>query len=1093
MPEFSIFAIPRRCSAGSDLHYGNTTFRAMRVGGGLACLMALLVLLAGCGGAVAPAAGSGSTMGILAVQSAVTFPLMVAGATGTAQSITVSNTGTAAISIGGISIVGTDAGNFSETTSCGASIPASGSCTVTLNFTAAAAGSYTASLNIANSVSTGGSATVALSGSAAVPTMTLSATAVSFPAILTGVTSPAQSLTLTNTGTVAVTIGSITIGGANSSAFSETTTCGATLAAGASCSVALEFATNTAGSDSGTLTIADNTSAGTAVVSLAGTATAPVAAISLSASALAFSTAAESTSASQTVTVSNTGTAPLNITSITLGGANTSSFTENNTCGATLAEGANCTITASFTPFLATSYSANVAIANSATSGASTIALTGSGTGAISLNTSSSTNWIIDNGAVTLNFDPTQFHVFGIHLAGDANNLVDTTNLSSKDDEPLGLYMGNQGLGAGTFYTGSQFGGTGNAAYLDVWAGEQSSATNCCTYEMHLVVTANDPGVHSYYVLKHSATDIAGSIGLVVWQFRTNLNLFTHSYDYNSGLNNLGAIDTPLPSATSSALADPGRAVQNAVTEVYGMTDAATQGFITATGRGFYTKYDYCTYEYLHQGQGVYGPAATAGDYGIWNIVPRTDTIAGGPTKQDVDTLTSIIQQEMSGAHFVGALNYVPEQGVATTKVYGPVYYRFNKFTSTNSTPYSLYQEAMSWLPSFDSLYDSDTELTTASSYVPSTGRGSVSIKMSGIGNLAAHTAWAVLGDPGTNFQFSGQGVNANNNNVYSPGYQYWADISANGVATISGVVPGTYRLSVYVLGEWGEFRQENVVVTGNATTVATGTFVPENFGTTVFTMGTPDRSSHEFLHGEDANGHDDRNYWGQFNYWQDFAANKGAAVYYATDVGTTPATNDLTKWNYVHWGGGTGENFDPPLFGEYACGNTTDDTTDGYTCAIPAYVAALSNESGTNGVTTPVPNWQIHFATPANFASNQYVTLSVAVACAYGSYVIQLNSGTTEIWHYANSSDCMIRSGLSGYTQWFVMQWPTSQLNQTVGGDNLFSIGMSEIGSEDDAIRLELSNTSAAPATTGWNDYEYIYGGGVSQYVLPNDVLANP
>jgi len=143
--------------------------------------------------------------------------------------------------------------------------------------------------------------------------------------------------------------------------------------------------------------------------------------------------------------------------------------------------------------------------------------------------------------------------------------------------------------------------------------------------------------------------------------------------------------------------------------------------------------------------------------------------------------------------------------------------------------------------------------------------------------------------------------------------------------------------------------------------------------------------------------------------------------------------------------------------------------------------------------VSTPVPSWKVHFATPANYAQYKYVTLSVAVACAYGSYVIQLNSSTTETWHYQNSSDCMIRSGLSGFTQFFVMQWPTSSLVQTAGGDNVLTIGMSMIGSSDDALRLELSNTSADPAVTGWNDYTFIYGSGTSQVTYANDAIANP
>jgi hypothetical protein len=114
-------------------------------------------------------------------------------------------------------------------------------------------------------------------------------------------------------------------------------------------------------------------------------------------------------------------------------------------------------------------------------------------------------------------------------------------------------------------------------------------------------------------------------------------------------------------------------------------------------------------------------------------------------------------------------------------------------------------------------------------------------------------------------------------------------------------------------------------------------------------------------------------------------------------------------------------------------------------------------------------------------------------VACAYGSYVVNLNGTNQEIWHYANYSDCMIRSGLSGYTQWFVMQWPTSALNQTVGGDNVLSIGLSSVGSSDDAIRLELTNNTADPASTGWNDYTWIYGTSSSAITYNNDAVPNP
>ena len=72
--------------------------------------------------------------------------------------------------------------------------------------------------------------------------------------------------------------------------------------------------------------------------------------------------------------------------------------------------------------------------------------------------------------------------------------------------------------------------------------------------------------------------------------------------------------------------------------------------------------------------------------------------------------------------------------------------------------------------------------------------------------------------------------------------------------------------------------------------------------------------------------GHDDREFWGNWNYWADFAANQGAVVYNATDGPAGTATNDVSKWNYNQW-----QTFNPGLFGGvYSSG---DDKTDG--CCI--------------------------------------------------------------------------------------------------------------------------------------------------------------
>ena len=89
--------------------------------------------------------------------------------------------------------------------------------------------------------------------------------------------------------------------------------------------------------------------------------------------------------------------------------------------------------------------------------------------------------------------------------------------------------------------------------------------------------------------------------------------------------------------------------------------------------------------------------------------------------------------------------------------------------------------------------------------------------------------------------------------------------------------------------------------------------------GGRVRTIGTPDRSSHEFLHGENNSGNpgscpgcDGREYFGNWNCCSDFAANNGSVVYFATAVGSAPAINNAPLWNYTQW-----NQFNPGLFAE--------------------------------------------------------------------------------------------------------------------------------------------------------------------------------
>jgi hypothetical protein len=105
-------------------------------------------------------------------------------------------------------------------------------------------------------------------------------------------------------------------------------------------------------------------------------------AVMLSPSTLNFSPAqlVGTTSASQPVTLTNTGTATLTITSIGFTGANASEFGETDKCGPALAAGVSCTINVTFTPTAVGTAAASLSITDNAAGSPQTVALAGIGT-----------------------------------------------------------------------------------------------------------------------------------------------------------------------------------------------------------------------------------------------------------------------------------------------------------------------------------------------------------------------------------------------------------------------------------------------------------------------------------------------------------------------------------------------------------------------------------------------------------------------------------------------------------------------------------------------------------------------------------------
>src|SRR6266702_1688502 len=228
------------------------------------------------------------------------------------------------------------------------------------------------------------SQTILLNGTglgAGTPQAVLSPVSVSFGSITTGTTSAAQTVTLSNPGTAALSITGISITGANTAQFAQTSTCGASLAIGSSCTISVTFTPAAVASYSAAISVADNATGSPQTVSLTGSGIAPAAPQAvLSPASLPFgSLTTGTTSAAQTVTLSNPGTAALSITGISITGANTAQFAQTSNCGASLAAGASCVISITFTPSAVASYSAAISVADNATGSPQSVPLTGAG------------------------------------------------------------------------------------------------------------------------------------------------------------------------------------------------------------------------------------------------------------------------------------------------------------------------------------------------------------------------------------------------------------------------------------------------------------------------------------------------------------------------------------------------------------------------------------------------------------------------------------------------------------------------------------------------------------------------------------------
>ncbi len=326
--------------------------------------------------------------GPLPVAAVATTPLVQSlafgsvntGVTTAAQTVTVTNTGTASLIVSGVT---TTDPQFAVATNLCTTVPVAGSCTITVSFAPTATGPVAASLRIATNA-VGSPSSVALSGTGLAPVATASPATLAFGSANTGTTTVSQAVTIGNSGNAPLTVSSIALTGTDPGSFTLTPTTCAPIPAGGTCTVNVAFRPTSSGAKSAAVTVthnSDNLAGSTSSVALTGTGLAPTAAVTPA--TLAFGSVTTGTvSTGQTITVSNTGNAPLTVTSIAVTGTNAANFTATPTGCATVAAGGSCIISVTFAPATAGAKTATVGIthnSNNAPGTVSNVALNGTG------------------------------------------------------------------------------------------------------------------------------------------------------------------------------------------------------------------------------------------------------------------------------------------------------------------------------------------------------------------------------------------------------------------------------------------------------------------------------------------------------------------------------------------------------------------------------------------------------------------------------------------------------------------------------------------------------------------------------------------
>ncbi len=360
-----------------------------------------------------------------------TFAGTAVGSSSASQTFTIQSTGTGNLAALALSVTGANPADFTVSTLASTTLTPTSSTTFTVTFSPSAAGTRSAVINIASNDSARNPFRINVSGTGLVPQINLfdgastspadalsdNTGSVSLGSVLYGNTGTPHTFTIQNSGAAPLTGLLFSISGADRSDFTIGNLGATTLAPGASTTFTVSFAPSAGGTRNALVNIASNDPntnpfrinvSGSGLIPkigiFNGSSTAPVDARGNNVGTFTFAnTPLAESSAAQTFTIQNTGTATLNGLALSVSSGNAADFSAGSLGATSLAPGATTTFTVTFSPSALGARSSALFIAsNDPTSNPFRINVAGSG--AFARNAALS-NLTVSSGSLSPAFD----------------------------------------------------------------------------------------------------------------------------------------------------------------------------------------------------------------------------------------------------------------------------------------------------------------------------------------------------------------------------------------------------------------------------------------------------------------------------------------------------------------------------------------------------------------------------------------------------------------------------------------------------------------------------------------------------------------